>query len=172
MKNSSWNGLEADYSYLNLDGRNFLDIGFVTGANSISDGRSFVAFDFDHDGDQDIVVASTNHPAQLFVNHWVDKLHHHWLKVRLTSDGGYVPVGATVKVRTGQRVQAKTLSLGNSYLSAYAGPMLFGLGTETRVQSIEVLWPGGSRSRVEGVPADQEIELRPPTASNVTGRLP
>jgi len=160
VKNNSWNGSEADYAYLNLDGRNFLDIGFAIGVNSTSDGRSFVAFDFDHDGDQDIIVASTNAPAQLFVNRWADRIQSHWLRLRLVDDRGQDATGATVKVRTGERVQAKTLSLGSGYLSSYVGPMSFGLGKATRADSIEVLWPGGSSSRWLNVAVDQEIELR------------
>jgi hypothetical protein len=38
--------------------------------------------------------------------------------------------------------------------------MLFGLGKATRVDLIEVLWPGGLSSRLENVRTDQEIELR------------
>jgi hypothetical protein len=145
---------------VNLDGRNFLDVGFGIGVNSTSDGRSFVAFDFDHDGDQDIVISSTNAPAQLFVNRWADRIQNHWLKLRLVDGRGDEVPGAVVKVHTGERVQAKTSSFGNGYLSSYVGPMLFGLGKATRVDLIEVLWPGGLSSRLENVRTDQEIELR------------
>jgi len=129
--------------------------------NSTSDGRSFVAFDFDHDGDQDIVIASTNAPAQLFLNRWADRIQNHWLKLRLLDGRGHEVPGVMVKVHTGKRVQAKTSSFSNGYLSSYVGPMLFGLGKATRVDLIEVLWPDGSSSHLENVRADEEIELRP-----------
>lgn len=169
VRTNSWNGSEKNFAYLNLDGNNFLDIGFVLGIDSIADSRSFIAFDFDHDGDQDLLVANRNAPAQLFVNHWADNTENNWLKVRLVGDENRSPVGATVKVHTENRIQAKTLSLCNSYLASYAGPLLFGIGTTRRVDAVEVLWPGGTSSRIEGIAANQEIELRFPSSTQIEG---
>lgn len=171
VRNNSWNGSEPNFAYLNLDGRNFIDIGFALGIDSPADSRSFVPFDFDHDGDPDLLVANINAPAQLFVNHWADATHHHWLKIRLVGDAGASPVGATVKVRTGDRIQAKTFSLCNGYLSSYVGPLLFGLGTANRVDAVEVLWPGGTASRIEGITANQEIELHFVNSPRTEGEL-
>jgi hypothetical protein len=44
--------------------------------------------------------------------------------------------------------------------------MLLGLGKATQVDLIEVLWPGGSSSRLENVRADQEIEVRQTVTPN------
>lgn len=162
---NSWNGSESNFAYLNLDNNNFLELGFGLGIDSIADGRSFIAFDCDGDGDQDLLVANRNAPAQLFVNRWTDATSNNWLKVRLVGDSDRTPVGAIVKVRTGDRIQAQTFSLCNSYLSCYAGPLLFGIGTANRVDSVDVVWPGGTSSQVKGITANQEIELRFPIPS-------
>lgn len=161
----SWNGSESNFAYLNLDGNNFLELGFALGIDSIADSRSFSAFDFDRDGDQDLLVANRNAPAQLFVNHWAENTKNNWLKIRLVSDNGRTPVGATVKVQTGNRIQAKTFSLCNSYLSCYAGPLLFGVGTTSQVDAVEVIWPGGRSSQIERIAVNQEIELHFPNTS-------
>lgn len=169
IRNNSWNGSENNFAYLNLDGNNFLEIGFVLGIDSIADGRSFVAFDFDHDGDQDLLVVNSNAPTQLFVNHWANNTGNNWLKIRLVGDEGRCPIGATVKVHTENHIQAQTFSLSNSYLASYAGPLLFGVGTTRRVEAVEVLWPGGTSSRIEGIAVNQEIELRFPHSTRTEG---
>ena len=140
----------------------FWDVSLALGLDSLSDGRGFVAFDFDHDGDNDILVASSSAPAQLFVNHWADRLENHWLKVRLVGKGEFQPFGATVRVHAGGRVEARSYSLGTAYASSHAGPLLFGLGASDRVDRIEVIWPGGVRSSVEGVVSDQLLTLEHP----------
>ena len=171
VRTNSWNGSESNFAYLNLDGTNFLELGFVLGINSIADGRSFSAFDFDHDGDQDLLVANRNAPAQLFVNYWADTTENNWLKVRLVGADDRTAVGAIVKVQIGDRIQAKTFSLCNSYLSCYAGPLLFGIGTARQVDAVEVIWPGGIFSQVKQITANQEIELRFPIPSRVVEGL-
>jgi hypothetical protein len=70
-------------------------------------------------------------------------------------------VGATVRVRTGEHVQAQAYLLANSYASSYVGPLTFGLGDAARVDTIEVIWPGGRRTEVSGIDANREITLRP-----------
>lgn len=127
------------------------------------DSRGFVAFDFDHDGDNDIVVSSRQ-KAVLYVNHWVDWNRNGWLKVRLEGGDGVVPEGAMVKVAANGRVEARPYVTENSYASSYAGPLLFGLGKAERVESIDVVWPGGGTSRLTDVPANQEIVIRPTDA--------
>ena len=137
----------------------FWDVSLALGLDSLSDGRGFVAFDFDHDGDNDILVSNSSAPAQLFVNRWADRLDNHWLKVRLEGAGGLQPFGATVRVHAGGRVEARSYSLGTAYASSHAGPLLFGLGAADRVERVEVLWPGGARTEIEAPAIDRELTL-------------
>jgi len=147
-----------------MGGEEFWDLSQALGLDSLSDGRGFVAFDFDHDGDNDILISNSSAKAQHFVNRWADRLENHWLKVRLKADGDRQPYGATVRVHSGGRVEARTYALGTAYASSYAGPLLFGLGDATRVERVEVLWPGGGRTVLEDVAGDQLLEMAPPAA--------
>jgi hypothetical protein len=169
--NNSWNGAEPNFAYLNLDGQNFLDVGYVLGVDSLSDSRGFVPFDFDHDGDQDLLVANQNGSTHLYVNHWADATQNSWLKIRLADQSGSLPFGATVKVQIGNRVQAKTYSLGNSYAASFVGPIHFGLGPATEVDLVEVLWPGGTHTRINGVAVNQELVVHRTTSHASAGRF-
>ena len=161
MGEHSWNGREANRAYLNLGDGPFWDVSLALGLDSIADGRGFVAFDFDHDGDLDLLVGNSAAAAQLFVNHWGDRLGYHWLKVELVGSDGRPAVGATVRVHSGGRIEARSFSLGNAHASSHAGPLLFGLGTATQVDRIEVTWPGGRKSSIDEVSIDRLIRLGP-----------
>ena len=49
---------------------------------------------------------------------------------------------------------------GTSYLSASDPRLLFGLGTATAVDEVEVRWPGGRRERFGAFPARRYVTLK------------
>ena len=88
----------------------------------------------------------------------------HYAHTRMGA-GEFIPaiqvnaVGATVRVVTGDRIQTQVVSTSNSYGASYVGPLLFGLGETETADRVEVTWPGGSKTAIEGVAANQEIEV-------------
>ncbi|MEE2657172.1 MAG: CRTAC1 family protein [Candidatus Latescibacterota bacterium] len=134
------------------DSRSALD------ARQVSRGAAFG--DYDDDGDVDILVANVADHPQLLRNDTTDQ--GHWLRVRL--EGSRVnrsALGALVTVvTTGQRSVAEVTS-GASYLSQSDLRLHFGLGAATRVDSVQVHWPGGAGVLTRtGVPAGAELFLR------------
>jgi hypothetical protein len=159
---NSWNGRESNFAYLNLDGSDFVEAGFALGVDSNADSRNVIAFDADNDGDQDLLILNTNgFASNLYINRLADSIGSRWLKVRPVGNDAINAVGATVRVRTGDRIQTQVVSTSNSYGASYVGPLLFGLGGAETVDSIEVTWPGGTKTVLESVAANQEVELRP-----------
>lgn len=53
-------------------------------------------------------------------------------------------VGATVRVKVGQRVTARVVTAGSSFLSSHDYPLHFGLGHHERPDWVHVRWPDGS----------------------------
>ena len=85
----------------------------------------------------------------------------HWLKLRLLNRHGSPAIGARV-VRDGRRRDRRR---GNSaaarrYQSQNALELHFGLGTATKVDLLEVPWPGGRKTSLRDVAADRTITLR------------
>jgi hypothetical protein len=124
--------------------------------------RGAAVGDFDNDGDLDILVSNNDQAPQLLRN----DLDHaagssHWLQILLIGtksnrDG----VGARVKVTAGDLVQYDQRKGGMSYQSAQDPRLHFGLGSRTKVDSVEVRWPSGIVTRLENVAADQAIAVK------------
>jgi hypothetical protein len=120
-------------------------------------GRGAAFADFDNDGRIDIVVGNNDDPPSLLrnsggANHFVNiKL----IGTRTNRDA----IGARVKVRSGGITQLREVQGGGSYLSQNDLRAHFGLGAASRIDSIEVNWPGGQSQRFQNVKADQFYTL-------------
>lgn len=94
--------------------------------------------DYDNDGDLDLMTG-----GKLYQNQAAGSS---WLKVRLTGPGS--AIGAQVRLRDGERVLTRQVEAGTGEGNQNDLTLHFGLGTRTRPVELEVLWPGGERTRV------------------------
>ena len=116
-------------------------------------GRGSAFADFDGDGDLDAVIAQINGPPALFRND--QQLKHHWLRIRLVgTKSNRDAIGAWVKVKVGHQVLARQVMPTRGYLSQSELTVTIGLGNESHVQELVVVWPDGSRQVVEQVTVD------------------
>src|SRR5262249_56188541 len=77
---------ERNRTWMNVGGKNFLDVSFLTGADSDGDGRSVVACDFRNNGRLDLIVRQAGGgPLLLFENNFPQR---HYLKVSLRGRPG------------------------------------------------------------------------------------
>lgn len=106
--------------------------------------RSSVVFDFDNDGDLDVVTNEYNDKPMFLVSNLSDKKELNFLKVKLQGttsnrDG----LGATVIVKAGKDTYTKVYNGKSGYLAHSSYPLYFGLGENKKVDSIAVKWPSG-----------------------------
>jgi hypothetical protein len=121
-------------------------------------GRGLAVGDFDNDGAPDLLITEINGPARLLRN--TASAHGHWLTVRaaipkLKRDA----YGAEITVRAGGQSYWRLLQPGYSYCSSNDPRCFFGLGKNTRYDSIEVLWPDGVKESFGGGDADRFVEI-------------
>ena len=117
--------------------------------------------DFDGDGRIDAVTTGLDMDAEL----WMNRSPHtgHWLDIALEGvksnrDG----IGARIKVVTNAGTQYNHQTSSVCYASSSLGPVHFGLGAETRANTVEITWPSGIVQTLENVAADRIVKVREP----------
>ena len=126
-------------------------------------GRGLIAFDYDNDGDRDILIVNLSGPMSLFRNDLAGP-GTNYLRVFLDrgSSRAVAPdgIGALVSIRTGQTAQYRSIGgegvyLGSGELSAH-----FGVGAAAVVDALTVTWPDGTVTALQSVPANQTLTIR------------
>ena len=75
---------------------------------------------------------------------------------------GTIAIGATVTAQVGSLKMVCPIIGVNGYLVSNDPRAHFGLGAATQADWVEVLWPDGSKQKLENVPADQILEVTCP----------
>ena len=137
----------------------FADVSGESGAalshKAVSRGVAWA--DFDNDGDVDLLVNNLNDRPTLLRND-TPRRGRHWLTVTLKGWGGNRDaIGAVVRATVGGRTLIRARLSAGSYLSQHDSRVHFGLGSHTRVERLEIVWPDGSRQVLEEVSADQRL---------------
>jgi hypothetical protein len=117
-------------------------------------GRGLALADFDNDGKLDAIVSCIDGPPKLLKN--VTETKSHWLSLKLVGDVSKKSpkdaIGATVYVTTGKLRQRFDVVSGASYASQNDPRLHIGLGDATKIDKLEIRWPGGATETVN-VPA-------------------
>ena len=87
----------------------------------------------------------------------------HWLRVQVTGKtSNRRGIGATVRLPSASGTQTQVVRSGSSYASQSELTLTFGLGTDTRVSRLEVVWPSGKTQALTDLSADQSIQITEP----------
>lgn len=151
---------EPPLMFRNLGKGRFEDVSTVLGPDFSRPilGRGAAHADFDHDGDQDIIVSTNNGPVYLYRNDGGNR--NHWLNVRLVgSKSNRSGLDAVVRVQSASGRQSDTMRSGGSYCSQSDLAINFGLGNDDRVTRLEIDWPSGTHQKLSGIAADQFLTV-------------
>ena len=123
--------------------------------------RSSAVFDFDNDGDLDIVTNEFHDSPMVLRSNLSERLGDElkWIGIKLEGKkSNRDALGAIVKVTVGGKTQTKVNDGVSGYLSHSLIPLYFGLGEADAIEKIEVVWPSGETSMREN-PGGRENSL-------------
>ena len=113
--------------------------------------------DLDNDGDLDIVMNNMESPAFIYEN----KATGNFLKIDLkgpeTNSFGY---GIKAIIHHNGKTQIADNTVTRGYLSSVEPGLFFGLGKDTKVDSIKVLWPDGKVNLFGEVDANKLLTVK------------
>jgi hypothetical protein len=143
--------------------RMFRDVNDLSGPwfRQKSVARGLAVADYDNDGDLDFFILNLDRTSQLVRNDGGNRKH--WLTISLVgTKGNRDAFGTLVTVRSGGLVRTEEKRSAASYLSQNDPRLHFGLGDRSRVDEVEVRWPGGAVQKFKNIEVNQFITLTEP----------
>ncbi|MCR9087606.1 MAG: FG-GAP-like repeat-containing protein [Rhodobacteraceae bacterium] len=133
----------------NRDGT-FTERAAELGVTDRDSGRAVVCFDYDRDGDIDILVSNHQGRPLLYRNNFRGHPESNFVSIRLAApDANSRAVGAKVFVTANGVRQFQEMRAGGGFLASAPYELHFGVGDAAQIDRVEVQWPG--RDRVQSI---------------------
>jgi len=158
------------------DGKgNFTDAGRKLGRyfTQKRSGRAAATWDYDNDGDLDIIVSHLDLEATPALLRNELNNGNHWLGLTLEgSMGPAAAIGARVVVHAGEEKRVFINQWTTTYLSSSDPRLHIGLGKQDHITQLEIGWSDGSREIFDVPEIDRYITVRQGTGRKYTPELP
>jgi len=147
---------ERNRAYINFQGKTFLEISHLTGADSDGDGRAVVPADFRNNGQLDLLVRQVGGgPLLLFENRFPPRSYLEvTLRGRQSNKQG---VGARVTAEANGQKYVREMFPHNTYRSQAPNRIHFGLADAKVVYRLTIRWPSGKVQELRDVAANRHI---------------
>jgi enediyne biosynthesis protein E4 len=141
-------------------GKGFKDVSAMSGAvfSKIFSGRGMAVGDFDNDGDLDVLVSNNGEPPLLLRNQGGNKKN--WVGLNLVATkSNSAAVGAVITWQAGGVKRSRLRTGGGSYLSSHDPREILGIGTATKIDTVEIRWPAGTIEKLTNVAINKYIKV-------------
>ncbi len=124
-------------------------------STSVSHGAAYA--DLDNDGDLDMVVNNSNQLAYILKNN-AEKTN--FLAISLKgSEKNTFGLGSDVSIFTKGQIQKYHQAVTRGYASSVDYKIHFGLGENTKIDSLEIVWTDGKIQKLKNIAANQNLVL-------------
>ena len=166
-------GKLSNYIYKGTADLKFIDQSNAWGLNEplFSNGAAYA--DLDNDGDIDIIVNNIKAPATIYKNNTNAQTENHFLDVQLKSANNKWAYGGKVVIKTNAVIQLNYVSATKGFESSSGTVLHFGLGTQTKIDTLQIYWPDGMIQTLTNIKADQKLIIdQNATATSIQFLLP
>jgi len=116
--------------------------------------RGLAVGDLFNDGNMDLVVEDLVGSPMVLRNPGIPG--RHWVSFELVgTKSNRMAIGARLKLVAGGMTQTDEIHSGGSYLSQSDVRVHFGLGSATKIDSLEIRWPSGQVDTIKNLEADK-----------------
>ena len=141
------------------------------GITTASSSRGLAIGDLWNDGKLSAVVSNMNAAPSLLVNSV--RPPNHWIAIKTQGtksnrDG----IGSSIRVKVGGRILVDEVRSGSSYDSNSDMRVHFGLGSATKLDSVEVRWLSGLTERFDNLAVDKVQTLKEGTGAAIKSPAP
>ncbi|HEX6428214.1 MAG TPA: VCBS repeat-containing protein [Niastella sp.] len=145
-----------NYLFTNNKNCTFSNVSAQWGFNSPSNSNGAAYADLDNDGDLDLVINNINQPAFIYRNETRQQTGAHYLQVKLQGlPGNTQGIGAKVICYSKALQQYLEQMPTRGYLSTVSSNLHFGLGTQTTIDSLRVIWISGKQQLLQNIKPDE-----------------
>lgn len=147
----------SNYAFKNKGNLKFEKVAKEWGFDTPSFSNGMAYGDLDNDGDLDIITNNIDDLAFVYEN----KSNGNFLKVKYEGpEKNKFSIGAKAKVYYKDKIQVEENSVTRGFISSVEHGSFFGLGKETEVDRVEVIWPNGNVNVFENVGANRTITAK------------
>jgi hypothetical protein len=141
--------------FQNLGDGKFVDTSVASGLGAVPlESHRGAAFgDINNDGNIDFVVLNVGAAPQLLINRG-NNTNHRVMFQLIGTRSNRAAIGARVTVKSRSFTQFNEVRGGASYLSQNDLRLPFGLGSDEKIGTVEIAWPGGKTEILRDLAAD------------------
>ena len=145
----------SNYAFKNLGNFKFKKVSKEWGFDTPSFSNGMAYGDLDNDGDLDVITNNIDAPAFVYEN----KTTGNFLKVKIKGEGNNTfGIGAKAKIYHNGKIQIAENTVTRGFISSVEHDLFFGLGKDTEIEKVEVIWPNGKVNIFENIKANRVIK--------------
>lgn len=153
----------ANYAFKNKGNYKFEKVTKTWNFDTPSFSNGMAYGDLDNDGDLDVVVNNMDQPAFIYDN----KATGNFLKIKLEGDQkNKFGIGVKAIIHYDNQTQIAENIATRGFISSVENGLFFGLGKETLIDKVEVIWQNGKANIFTDVEANQTLTAQYAKATN------
>ena len=148
----------GSYIYQNAGGDKFINKIKDWGLQEKTLSHGAVYADLDNDGDMDLITNNTDDYAGVYQNNSEKKSAYHFLKIQLKGErGNMMGVGAKIYIMAAGEIFYQEQNPVRGYCSSVDTRLNFGLGQNTVLDSVRIIWSNDKTQLLKNVKTNQTI---------------